>query len=260
MQGIDPSGAFLDITMAGLTGAFMWVSALAYVGTSIVEATHALSKFWEIGFGGYDATNRLLELRRLLRDKWYGTGGQVRLSDNKKQQISNALHYTASALVGWDIDEMLRVKDEWTPPSFGPDRIPRTLTFRNKVYHVAEVNYIWWGMINRLLYDSSIDTPFTSRAMMASKAGAYRLATGPVSGMVGMFWDRHEESFGKLAWSRFGWDWAGPLNENVAPSTTGQFPYAIPSSARWPYWLSGRIGVAGSVLLLQTSGRRLPNA
>jgi len=259
VQGVDPSGEFLGVSISGLLGAFMWVSALGYVGTAVIEAEHALSKCWELGFGGYDATNRLVELRRLLRDKWYGGGGQQMLSFSKKQQISDALH-SPTGFIGWDIDEMLRIKDKWTPVSFGPDRIARTLTFRNKVYHVAEVNYIWWGMVNRLLYDSGIDKHFTNRTMTATATAAYRLGGGPVLGLLGMFWDSHEESVGKVAWTRFGWDFAGPQNENMAPPSTGEFPYAIPNWEQWPYWLSGRIGVAGSVFLLQTTGRMPPNA
>ena len=257
IQGTDPTGWFLGVSMSGLLGAFMYVSAIAYVGTSVIEAAHGLHKNWEIGFGGYDATDKLLELRTLLRDRWHGTGGQAMLSDTEKQQISTALH-SAGTFIGWDIEEMLLNKAAWAS-STGPDIIPHTLTFRNRVYHVAEVNYVWWGMLNRVLYESGIDTVYTNKATTVAAAGAYRLLTGPVLGFAGMFWDRNENSPGKIAWTTFGWEWAGPGNQNIEPPTMGEFPYAIPNWQKWPYWLKGRVGSAGSVLTLYTTGRRPPD-
>ena len=81
--------------------------------------------------------------------------------------------------------------------------VAETVTVRGRAYYAHEVNYLLWGMINRLAFDSNIDIFTTGVNPMTEQVLVYRRILYPGESGTG-----HE--FGRMSWARAGWVWAGP--------------------------------------------------
>ncbi len=261
VAGTDPSG---DNLLGGLVGAIGMFSTLSsgYAGAGLaVDAgltatngvfnlVHKANKAIALGVGGYDATARLIELRKELLATWYGDGTRSPLSRASKQAIANALN---NPVTGWDIGEMVfGRKAEWAMPGIASLNLTNTLTFREKVYPVSEVNYIWWGMLNRLLYEDGITK--SNKSMTLGLVSVYRVLLGGFVGFRGTYTDPYETIDGKITWTDFGWEWISNEGYQV---DGGDLPNAVANSTPTPFRLIGRVGPAGSVLRVDTSGKFL---
>ena len=186
------------------------------------------------GKGGYEATPELNALRADIVNKW---GGK---SDVEKQQIVDVLHSYPSGLGAWDVKQFtFENKHRWIAGSGGT--IENTLTFRGRVYAVPEVNYVIWGIVNRLAYDEGIRTDDTSRGNVSAKVLQYRATLGGLTTTIEFLHGRSawgETIRGKMEWAEFGWDWAA--DPNAAPPLG--LPNATPNLTPWPNPLTYGIG------------------
>jgi len=169
----------------------------------------------ESGLGGYDGTLPLYSLRDDLAQAWTAipdpaTKEQIILTINGKNGVWQAMG-------SWDIDPLYGDrKYEWTDAGSGATA-HATLTFKERVYPIAEVNYVLFGLVNRLAYDEGILPNLTSKYAMADTVHLYRSFGGGLTSMA--MWKagkstKYETIIGKVAWARFGWEWAGDANAN----------------------------------------------
>jgi RHS repeat-associated protein len=165
VNGIDPSGLFLGMSLGGFISASLHVSIgvsiiaaktliVGLINTAVVSAfvsgatelrnhTYKLAQF---GKGGYDATTILSALRDDVIAKW------SLLTPSERTNLIREIY--KNGLISWDIQEMtFSWKNEWTKNNVG-ESAKETLTYRGYVYPVSEVNYLLWGLINRLAYES----------------------------------------------------------------------------------------------------------
>ena len=197
---------------------------------------YSLKQFSGIDKGGYDATPKLNLLRADVIAKW------GLLSDPAKQTLVDQLHEFPGGLTRWDIDAMLNNKKSWWTRGMAVGSANETLTFRNRVYPVADVNYVLWGLINRLAYDDNISPILTSKATTVSSVIAYRSILGGVfvlseyidDLLSGGYKERYDTTYGRAAFAAFGWEWAGsvialePIEDRLPNSRPNSTPWILP--------------------------------
>jgi hypothetical protein len=236
IQGVDPSGEMSLVTriaIGGMVGIMLTMSVLNMTW----EFGSMTYQCFVTGKGGYDATAELEALRVSVRNKWNGK------TDEEKARIVDVLHSYPSGLAAWDIAEFtFENKQRWI--AGGGGTIENTLTFREQVYPVPEVNYVLWGLVNRLAYEDGICTDDTSRGNVSAKVMEYRAVAGGLSTTIEFFHGRSawgETIHGKMQWAEFGWDWA------VDPNATAPLglPHADPNLTPWPGSLHYGVGKKG---------------
>ena len=256
IHGVDPTGEFfhlVGLTYVGLAQATAATSALMVALNGVANYFHKLNKRIAVGLGGYDATIALTALRNNLVDTWRGSDKHPPLTSKKKNAVAMAL---LNPITGWDIGEMtFDHKSKWAIGNLTSVNLQNTLSFRNRVFSVSEANYVWYGMLNRLLYEDGIHTLVTNRFAMSSSISAYRISLGSVLGFRSTYWDDFETIEGKIAWAEFGWDWASDASADIVE---GEVEYGIASKSPWPFRLIGRVGNAGDVLRVDTNGPFMP--
>jgi RHS repeat-associated protein len=134
-------GAVAAIVVGGFE---IWGLSILLNGAT--EYRNHLYKLSEFNMGGLTLTESLmLNFRQNVIDEWNG------LDHTQKQALIDSLHSLKDGLIAWDIHDMaFDGKKYWTWDMVQND-IPcakETLTYNGKVYPVAEVNYLLWGLIN----------------------------------------------------------------------------------------------------------------
>ncbi len=153
--------------------------------------------------------------------------------------------------VGWDIEEMIfENKKKWISEKVENVSLAKTATFMGAVYPVSEMNYILWGMLNRLLYDDGISTLWTNKTVMSNTVSAYRIAAGGVVGPFSTYWDPYETIEGKISFAEFGWEWVRNLN---IPKPSGSITGGIANPTPWKFSLTASVK-KGDELIVRTSG------
>ncbi|MDR2755445.1 MAG: RHS repeat-associated core domain-containing protein, partial [Planctomycetaceae bacterium] len=139
------------------------------------EISNHITKLCVTGHGGYNVTQKLFKLREDVINKWKA------LNNNQKSKLINSLYNPLQGLVAWDIHSMaFAMKKDWTENLLGSP-LEETLTFQGKVYPVAEVNYVLWGLINRLAYDDGFS--YTGYLSTYAYAYGYRSILGGITVM-----------------------------------------------------------------------------
>ena len=132
-------------------------------------------------------------------------------------------------------------KDRWTR-NIGGNSIPETATYKGQVYPVTEMNYVLWGMINRLAYDEDIEPLNTG--WPNGKVVLYRAVFGHgwmwSEWLHGQTYSDTETATGKVGWSAYGWDWAVNPNEPVPDWLS--LPNATPNNTPFPNGLTYHLG------------------
>ena len=114
---------------------------------------------------------------------------------------------------------------------------------------VAEVNYLLWGMINRLAWEDGCNTMLSNPIVTYSSGYAYRSLTGGI--MIMRQWyeylveskepaPRFETITGKLAWVYYGWQWA--VEPHVPAPEHEAITFAKPNFSAWPHHLTWSAG------------------
>ena len=192
--------------------------------------------------GGYDATPKLNLLRSDVINKW------AALTLLQKQSLIDKLHQFPGGLVNWDIDEMLNNKKSLRTKGMLVAGANETLTFRNNVYAVADVNYILWGLINRLAYEDNISPVLTRKTFTVTAVVAYRSLIGGLFVLdecigdlqSGGYKERYDTTYGRAAFAAFGWEWASSVN-SLEP-IEDSLPNSAPNSVAWSgtlFWSAG---------------------
>jgi RHS repeat-associated protein len=217
------------------------VTKLSVFISATSEIRNHLFKWSTLGNGGYNAETLLLKLRNDVIAKWNG------LSQNERIELIRKI-YTCG-IISWDIHEMtFDQKKDWTDGMFG-EVIEETLSYRGKVYSVAEVNYLLWGLINRLAWESG-SNPFLSNYVTTYTAAySYRVFGGGI--MIMNQWyqyflnskeqvPKYETITGRLAWAYYGWQWA--VNEYVPAPEQEALDLATATNIQFPSGLSWSAG------------------
>jgi hypothetical protein len=243
---IDPLGmmGFLSIMPVSLGQFFSFASTVAlttlkgvyhfWVFSEMMNATEEISnhitKLCATGQGGYDVTQKLFNLREDVINKW-----KV-LNSNQKSELVNSLYNPIQGLVAWDIHSMVfENKKDWTKNLPGSP-LEETLTFQGKVYPVAEVNYVLWGLINRLAYEDGFSytgyfATYTYAYGYRSILGGVNIVNHFVNSFKGDNLPRFETTTGRMAWVYYGWQWAvnphvpAPEHEAVINAFPTDKPY-----------------------------------
>lgn len=139
-----------------------------------------------------------------------------------------------SSVIGWDIKEMkFSLKKLWESAG----ALPHTLAFQERVYAVADANYVFWGILHGLAKRDGIRTDYSSLEGTTAPILAYRFALGGiVYAGTSTHWDAYETIEGKLAWAMFGYEVG-----NRSQRANGCEGFALESTANsvaWPYALS----------------------
>jgi RHS repeat-associated protein len=280
INGIDPTGTTMMSATLGIMGSIgSFVSNIATIGTFLfvrgliqtwmfselingaTEIRNHLFKQSVFGQGGYNATEILTKLRDDVISKWNALGND----DNKlkKRNLIKKLYSLKEGTVGWDIHDLtFSEKSSWTMGLSG-SVVEETLTFRGHVYPVAEVNYVLWGLLNRLAYNDGVSV--YGYTATYSYAYAYRGILGGVvtmqqwgnyfltSDISGNTVPRFETATGKLAWVYYGWQWA--VDPSVSAPEHESVRNATPTEKKWSSSLKWSAG--GAIRNSDTSTRIL---
>jgi RHS repeat-associated protein len=241
---IDPSGEI----WAAITGIFRLLLQglynVPFVLTALNVANEAVNHGYKListGNGGKNATTILQKLRSDVLTTWNG----MTVSERKK--LIYDLFW--SGLTSWDIMEFIYSdKLKWTEGIADP--LEETLTYYNEVYAVSEVNYLLWGMINKLAWDDNIYTVATNYMSASLFAFFYRAAFGGL--WIGQAWyntgvdiynymfhgnttisvpSLYDTTTGRMAWIYYGWQWVDnpcpplPSHESIWRATPTSTPW-----------------------------------
>ena len=155
----------------------------------------------------------------------------------------------STGLIAWDISELtFDWKRSWTV-GVGGDVAEETLTYKGGVYPVAEVNYLIWGLVNRLAYEDGIQTNRTDLASTIAKTLAYRSVFGGM--LITNQWYEHyrfdddapplfETISGKAAWTAYGYEWA--VNDAPRVPIEESLINAKANNSPWPRSMSFHAG------------------
>jgi RHS repeat-associated protein len=254
VNGIDPSGQFFELLMslwsdmnstaltmgaaAPILSQFMVGGAYMGIGMVTISTWDELANTWrkrdDEGEGGYNADVKLLELRDTVINAW------TRASANRKMTAIETLH-TTGALTDWDVTQLCgNQKRRWSNNI--PNALPNTLTYKGRVYAVAEVNYLLWGLIHALAYQDKMYVNLTNFGAVVTDVIKYRTVLG---GALTWYIDarsiidencdpiRYETISGKVAWTTYGYEWA--TNKSPRPPEETSLAKAHPTSTRWPF-------------------------
>jgi len=272
----DPSGMFLIMAGIGVMGAFaigehfylrksskdVATGSMMYKTINTIKLVYnvliaanlgfaALGAVWpcydheyrnQEGLGGLDVTNYLFAIQSNLYQKW-----RKLTPDRKKLAIDYLFNLklwdTATFFNGWDIVEFKENKGKFAgskDDGFCPD----TVTVSGNVYYAEEVNYILWGMINRLAYDDNIRVSDTCRISTLGIVTSYRTVFYPSR------WARGSNT-ARMAWSCAGWD-AGGAGTIIFPDYC-RLPKATPNNQPYlgilRYYIGdqGEYGIGGAM-------------
>ena len=243
VQGIDPTGRFNAISVAIGVGIGVKLGALATIALGALnfagDTSRQLRRENMFGLGGYDVTEELEALRVQTVLLWDG------LTTAKKQQVIDEMHSSnpsTSLIKGWDVVEFGSARKKYWQSSSTGEHAVNTVTYRRHVYPIADINYIWWGMINGLAFRDGIETKMTGYFDMTTKVVAYRTVFGPIVQLTPAGWrDGVETTGGKKAWAEFGWTWI--TNNMVQAPEQFDVSLAGPNHKRWPYALQAGAGI-----------------
>jgi hypothetical protein len=215
----------------------------------IFDYPRQYNKWYQEGNGGLDATDVLKQMRDEVISKWRNLDDDV-----LKMRIINSL-YTLQGPFSWDIAEFFdsNQKPLWTKNIDSP--VPETLTFRGCVYPIAEVNYLLWGMANKLAWEEGFAPAMTNWYSMQGMILFYRGILGPIISIyqnVSSNPSPYETTSGKLAWARFGWNWVD--EEYPEPPVGDRVFNATPNQKKWTTPLEFRIGKSFTLEVLFGNG------
>lgn len=244
------AGAVLHVgaRIAQLAMPVVRIGTGVWVGFSVFntwyEFRNRLNKSSSFGQGGYNADTILLKVRNAVINQWNG------LPTAKKEEVIDYMHGFNSGQTAWDVTELTyQDKPRWTEGLVG-DVAEETLTYKGRVYPVAEVNYLLWGLVNGLAYKDGIRTQQTSIENTTWQVAKYRGFAG--GGIVADQWwkgevPRFETMSGKVAWAGYGWGWAW-TDDPPAP-TEEALTYAIPNGVPWPHVMMFHAGPPNAHLI-----------
>ena len=175
------------------------------------------------------------------------------LNQAQKESIIRDIHTFGPGLVAWDIHELTFAdKRKWTAGVIGEDVAEGTLTFNGRVFPTAEVNYLLWGLINRLVFNDGIETDRTNLRGITDKVVGYRMIFGGVLWANEWYQGRDELNHfetmsGKVDWTVFGWNWATNPNQSLFPPDGSALPNAKPNRDKWMKPITFRAGLAGHI-------------
>ncbi len=226
MQALSPFAVPLSI------GASI-ISLPFGVLTSVFDYRALYNKWSCTGKGGKDATDSLQKLRENVINTWSHLS-----PDQKLDTITKLYGY---GLVNWDVTQLVENKNQWTSGVANPAE--DTLTYGGRVYAVAEVNYVLWGLVNRLAYEDGIMPWLTNRTHSSSLVFTYRNAFGWIinldqlnEGNLNDF----ETTGGKMLWADYGWNWAMDIHTTIPTGTS--IHYATPNTMPFTGTLSYNFG------------------
>jgi RHS repeat-associated protein len=261
MSNFDPSGeSVLSVVYQYLAKILMFSKNITFgvflpftVLNAATEIVNHGYKLFSTGNGGKDATAILLRLRDNIIGKWNS------MSSSEKNNVISELW--SRGLVSWDIKELVfSSKTKWTDGIADP--LEETLTYFNEVYSVAEVNYLLWGMINKLAWDDNIYTYLTNYLSTSLIAYSYRVVMGGITVAnswlstgydIALFYmfnnttisipPLYETITGRMAWIYYGWQW---VVDPSAPLPSHESLWrATPTSEPWQDELSWEVANIG---------------
>ncbi|NLF71277.1 MAG: hypothetical protein GX575_19780 [Candidatus Anammoximicrobium sp.] len=205
------------------------------------EFTGLLRKKHEYGQGGYRADVKLLQLRNSFVNWWRNPSY---FSRSEKQAVINELHSISSPARSWDIHELVGSKKRlWTEHVTGVDDvIANTLTYKGKVFPVAEVNYLLWGLVNHLAFEDGIAVAQTNFDSVIRKVELYRVALGGIFATQQFLSLKPdiETISGKIAWAAYGWNWVTNIDPPLP--TEEAIQNARPDTVLWPHGMTAHAG------------------
>jgi len=229
-QALSPFGVPLSVALSIISLPFG-------VLTAMFDYRALYNKWTFEGNGGEDATACLRELRENVIKTWSHLN-----PDQKLEAIAKLYAYGPS---NWDIELLSGNKSIWTSDVINP--APDTLTFEGKVYAVAEINYVLWGIVNRLAYEDNIMVWQTNRTNTSNMVFIYRNTFGWVinidqwrEGNLNYF----ETTGGKMSWADYGWNWVKDPHASI-PTGTSLYhakPSTIPKTVTLHYNFGGVTG------------------
>ena len=257
VNNVDPTGEF-SISNVGTGVAIALKLGAVATGTLAslnfaFDTSRRLRRQNTFGLGGYDITQELEALRKQTLVLW------ADLSVEKKKEVIREMHSLnpfTSLVKGWDIVELGSARKKFWKSSDIGLHAENTVTFRSHVYPIADINYIWWGMINGLAFRDGIETRRTSYFAMADLVLYYRTVFGPIVQFSPAGWnDGLETTGGKKEWAEFGWTWV--TNPVVRAPEEFDVRFAGPNRTRWPYALQAGAGIGEDQFAVVTPNRRI---
>ena len=181
-----------------------------------------------------------------------------KLSAEQKLQVAKALRDLPAAATAWDIQALLTNNLRGfgiAGGGWGTGKGLGTVTVDGKVYWAPAVNYILWGKINRLVYDSGVEKSNLSITSIMD-AGLVRKFSPPLEShsfdwtikTVTMY--RPARNIidgggvdGPVAWAKVGWTGSWTFASNAVLTKPG-YNY-VPSPINYNGGLQWRVAPAG---------------
>lgn len=195
----------------------------------------------EFGRGGYNVDIALPRLASNIERNWR------ELSHASRARLVDRLHSLPSGLLEWDIAEMtFENKARWTAGVQG-EVATGTLTLKGHVFPVSEVNYVLWGIVNRLACEDGIRTELTNLYRIMKIVASYRTAFGGLlaanelrAGRLEITTPHFESMYGKVAFTEYGWHLVSVGGVSRLPSEFA-LPNAKPTTLAWPGTLTATV-------------------